>query len=367
VSRPGGRQFRFGTATPVESRVVVTAPAAVPASTAAVSTAPVSTAPPSDVPAAARDLYAPHGDESSGFFNPWGHENRGVLDVLRWKLSRNPYDKSGPLDVPRLEPDGRRLDAASGPALTWIGHVTFAVEDGDRVVVTDPHFGPRALVPRRKVAPGLGLHAVPDDAVALLSHNHYDHLDRWTVERLAPSVEWLVPRGQGDWMRRAGARRVHELDWWQSLEIGAWTFTALPAQHWSNRLFQKRNSALWCSWMLHTGGRSYFFAGDSGYFHGYREIGRRFPGIDVALLPIGSYEPRWFMAYQHMDPAQAYRAFRDLGAAAMVGMHWGTFDLTDEPVDLAPKELAEVLAEATGGAGDPRVRVMAVGERWSIP
>jgi N-acyl-phosphatidylethanolamine-hydrolysing phospholipase D len=250
--------------------------------------------------------------------------------------------------------------------LTWVGHVTFAVEDGDRVVLTDPHFGPRALLPRRKVPPGLPVEAVPPDAVALLSHNHYDHLDRWTLERLPPSVEWLVPLGQGDWMRRAGARRVRELDWWQSVEVGDWTFTALPAQHWSNRVFQQRNSALWCSWLLDCGPRSYYFAGDSGYFHGYREIGRRFPRLDVALLPIGSYEPRWFMGYQHMDPAQAYRAFRDLGARHMVGMHWGTFDLTDEPVDLAPKELAEVVAEATGGAGDPRVRVMAVGERWPL-
>ena len=125
----------------------------------------------------------------------------------------------------------------------------------------------------------------------------------------------------------------------------------------------RRNSALWCSWLLDSGKRRVYFAGDSGAFPGFAEIGRRLPGIDVALLPIGAYEPRWFMRYQHMDPAEAYRAFHDLGARWMLPMHWGTFDLTDEPADLAPEVLAQVVAAA---GGDPRVHTLAIGERWRM-
>ncbi len=294
---------------------------------------------------------------------------QGPLAVLRWWLSASRYDKSGPVEVPRAAAPPRRLDGAE-PALTWVGHASFAIEGVGRVLLTDPHFGDRALLPRRKVPPGIPLSTVPGNAVALLSHNHYDHLDRWTVKNLPSGVSWYVPPGMAAWFRRHGVDRVTEVDWWQRVEHGPWTLTALPSQHWSNRLSQGRNAAGWCSWLIDCCGsgeaspRRYYFAGDSGYFHGFAEIGRRFPGIDVALLPIGAYEPRWFMAYQHMDPPQAYRAFRDLGARHMVAMHWGTFDLTDEPVDLAPRELARVLA-ARGG--DPRVRVMAVGERWPVP
>jgi L-ascorbate metabolism protein UlaG (beta-lactamase superfamily) len=123
-----------------------------------------------------------------------------------------------------------------------------------------------------------------------------------------------------------------------------------------------RNSTLWCSWLLDSGERRYYFAGDSGYYHGFAEIGRRFPGIGVAFLPIGAYEPRWFMRSQHVDPEEAYQAFLDLGARTMIPMHWGCFNLTDEPVDLAPKVLAEILERR--GADRERVPILGVGERW---
>jgi N-acyl-phosphatidylethanolamine-hydrolysing phospholipase D len=154
------------------------------------------------------------------------------------------------------------------------------------------------------------------------------------------------------------------MDWWQTIERGRWRITCLPAQHWSNRLSHARNATLWCSWLLDSGERRYYFAGDSGYFHGFAEIGRRYAPIDVAMLPIGAYEPRWFMASQHMNPAEALRAFRELGARTLAAMHWGTFDLTDEPVDLAPKALREELTDPAEAA---RVKIFAVGERWRLP
>ncbi len=316
-----------------------------------------------------RLFHAPH--EADGrFWNPWNPATRGLADLLRWQLGRwrpgkNPYGRRRPPEVPVVPNDGAYLARAGEPAsITWVGHASFVLQDGPEVVLLDPVWGPRALLPRRLTPPGLPLAAVPRHAFALLSHNHYDHLDAWTVERL-PGIPWFVPRGLGRWFLGRGAGPVVELDWWQSARHGPFTLTCLPAQHWSNRLGSPRNSTLWCSWLLAWRGRQVYFAGDSGYYGGFAEIGRRFPGIDAALLPIGAYEPRWFMCLQHMDPAEALAAFRDLGAAHLLPMHWGVFDLTDEPVDLAPRVLAREVA--AGGADPARVHTLAVGERWLLP
>jgi N-acyl-phosphatidylethanolamine-hydrolysing phospholipase D len=332
---------------------------------------------PMTAPAAAGDggalqrlLYAPH-QEHGRFFNPWRQPHIRPWDLLRWKLEHNPYDKRSPPRVPAVANDGAYLSDAGAPdSLTWIGHSTFAVQDGGEVFLTDPHWGPRALLPRRHLPPGIPLTAVPQHAFAVLSHNHYDHLDAWTVARLPPAVDWYTPLGLASLLRRyrqraAGtAPAVRELDWWQSVRHGRWTLTCLPAQHWSNRFDSRRNTTLWCSWLLDSGRRRYYFAGDTGYFGGFAELGRRFAPIDVAFLPIGAYEPRWFMAYPHLDPAEAWRAFLDLGARWLVPMHWGTFDLTNEPIDLPPRVLADVIA---AGRGDPgRVRLLAIGERWLL-
>ena len=307
-------------------------------------------------------LYAPHG-EPGHFFNPWAPFNNTLLMVLKWQLGKKGYDKSAPLQVPVVANEGSYLkDRGAPPSVTWVGHSTFAVQEGGDVFLTDPHFGARALVPRRMTPPGIPLEAVPAEAFAVLSHNHYDHLDDWTVRHLPDTISWFVPLGLGAWFHKRGRRRVVEMDWWQSVRHGRWTLTCLPAQHWSNRIGMKRNATLWCSWLLDSGERRYYFAGDSGYYHGFAEIGRRFPGIDVAFLPIGAYEPRWFMRSQHVDPEEGYQAFLDLGARTMIPMHWGCFDLTDEPADLAPRVLAEVLERR--GADRERVRTLAVGQRW---
>ena len=308
-------------------------------------------------------LYAPHG-EPGRFFNPWlGPTPSRLSDLLRWKLGGGSgYDKSAPIQVPIVQNDGAYLKDREQPdSVTWVGHSTFAVQDGGEVFLTDPHWGPRALLPRRLTPPGIPLDAIPNDAFVVLSHNHYDHLDAWTVRRLPKTMQWFVPLGLGAFLRRRGQERVVELDWWQSARHGRWTLTCLPAQHWSNRFGMKRNAALWCSWFLDSGERRYYFAGDSGWFHGFAEFGLRFAPIDVAFLPIGAYEPRWFMRTAHINPEEAWRAFLDLGARTMFSMHWGCFDLTDEPADLAPKVLEEILARE--GADRERVRTLAVGER----
>jgi N-acyl-phosphatidylethanolamine-hydrolysing phospholipase D len=316
-------------------------------------------------PPSPASLYAPHG-RPGAFFNPWERFEPSVWRFLRWRLSRNAYDKDRVPRVPRLANDGGYLAGVEHSAtLTWVGHASFAIHDGADVALTDPHFGERALFPKRVLPPGIPLESIPGDAFAVVSHDHYDHLDEGTVERLPASVGWYVPLGLGRWFRERGRRHVVELDWWESARRGRWTITCLPSQHWSRRVENGTNSTLWCSWLLDSGDLRYYFAGDTGWFHGFAEFGRRFAPIDVALLPIGAYEPRWFMRYQHLDPADAHQAFLDLGARFFVPMHWGTFDLTDEPVDLPPRELERVIRER-GGEWE-RVRILAVGERWKVP
>lgn len=317
------------------------------------------------VPPEPGSLFAPHRD-GDRFFNPWEPQRWRVMDFLRWRLSRNAWEKSGPLEVPIVANDGARLAGVETSAsVTWVGHATLAVHDEGDVFLTDPHFGPRALIPKRLVPPGIPLASVPRDAFAVISHNHYDHLDAWSVERLPASMHWFVPLGLAEWFRARGRENVVELDWWQSARHGRFTITCLPSQHWSRRIEQGTNESLWCSWLIDSGTRRYYHAGDTGYFHGFAEFGRRFGPIDVALLPIGAYEPRWFMRYQHMNPTEAYQAFLDVRARHMIGMHWGTFDLTDEPADHAPQALAEAVAKAGGDAS--RVHVLAIGERWRVP
>lgn len=315
----------------------------------------------------AEDLYAPHRDAEGRFFNPWLRQERPWWEFWRWKLSWNSVRAPNPVPAPGPVPnDGAYLaDPGAPPSVTHVGHATFAVQWGGPVVLTDPFFSPRAAIVAREVPPAFGPGAVPDGCVVVVSHNHYDHLDAGSVEALGGRCRFLCPLGLGDLLRELGARDVRELDWWGEVELDGTRFTCLPAQHWSRRLGQGRNETLWASWLLERGGRTVYFGADSGYFVGYREFGRRWPGIDVALLPIGAYEPRWFMHYAHVDPAEALRALEDLGARVMVPTQWGVLELGDEPAAWPAVELARALD------GRPelreRVAILPVGGRLFLP
>jgi N-acyl-phosphatidylethanolamine-hydrolysing phospholipase D len=317
----------------------------------------------SAVPEEARALYAAHrrGDR---FFNPWGRLPIRLRDLLRWYRER-PWRRPPEQPAPRLPNDGASLSQPTrGIACTWVGHATFAIQQERGLLLTDPHWGPRALLPPRHVAPGVPIGSLPRRPLVILSHNHYDHLDRWTVRRLPGDTRWLVPLGLGPLVRRMGAAAVRELDWWEEATEGPFHLTCLPAQHWSNRLSQPRNGSLWCSWLITAGGERLYFAGDTGWFPGFAEYGRLFGPLAAAMLPIGAYEPRWFMRYQHIDPGEAAAAFQALRARQLIAMHWGTFVLTDEPLDEPPRALERAAAEA--GVGPASIRVPAVGERWEI-
>jgi L-ascorbate metabolism protein UlaG (beta-lactamase superfamily) len=195
--------------------------------------------------------------------------------------------------------------------------------------------------------------------VVLVSHNHRDHLDAPTIERIGPTPIYLVPMGMGSFFARRRCRTV-EMEWWQTESIGDLRVTFVPSQHWSQRGPFDRNETLWGGFVIEAEGKKIYFAGDTAYFDGFAEIGRRHPNVDAALLPIGAYDPEWFMRSQHMNPEDALKAFRALEAKLLCAMHWGTFKLTDEPLDEPPR-LLEKQRIAMNLAKD-RVWVAAIGE-----
>jgi N-acyl-phosphatidylethanolamine-hydrolysing phospholipase D len=291
-------------------------------------------------------LHAPHRRPDGRFFVPWAPFPHRLRDILRWRLRRWWKRERHPPDPALVESilDRTAREDLAGPRASWVGHATVVLEDGDDLVVLDPHWGPRALVPPRLRPARPTLESLPTPRFVVLSHDHYDHLDVSTVKRLT-HVTWVVPLGLRSWLMRHGVETVYELDWWGSLQLGDWELCCLPAQHWSNRLEHRAFSTLWASWWLRGPSRTVYFGGDSGWFHGYRhfaELGR----IDLAILPIGAFAPRWFMAWQHLDPAQAWAAFTALGARRLLPVHWGTFELADDHPDEAPLELLAPLSAA---------------------
>lgn len=289
------------------------------------------------------------------YFNPGGEAVRGLLDVLKWKLTSRaaPWPKHVEVDRRPLPP----APAGDGIVATWVGHSTFILRTGSLTVLTDPVFsdvaGPLSwLGPRRAVPPGVDFDAVPKVDLVLLSHDHYDHCDLPSLRRLARRDDPMVvaPLGHRSLLAGAGLSRIVELDWWESRAClpGA-EVTLVPARHWSRRQPLGTNSRLWGGFMLRAGGRLVYFVGDSGYQEGlFHEIGRRCGAPDLALIPIGAYEPRWFMKDAHMNPAEAVRVHREVGAWRSVAMHWGTFQLTDE----SRQEPVRALEAARGPSED---------------
>jgi N-acyl-phosphatidylethanolamine-hydrolysing phospholipase D len=304
--------------------------------------------------------------------NP-GFERPGFWTVQRFRLSRL-VDALAPRRAvpvfPRVANDGRALRANNPgtPTLTWIGHATFLFQVDGLNVLTDPQWSERAsplsfLGPRRLAAPGVRFEDLPRIHVVVISHDHYDHLDRPTVSRLAAAHRplFLVPLGLKAWFADIGVTNVEELDWWQQRVVGAVTFTCVPVQHWSARTPFDMNRRLWSGWALAGRERRALFAGDTGYdAPEFRAIGERLGPFDVAAVAIGAYEPPEMMRMTHTTPEESLDIFADVRARTFVAMHWGTFDLSDEPPDEPPRRLLEV-ARARGIPED-RVWVLKHGE-----
>jgi N-acyl-phosphatidylethanolamine-hydrolysing phospholipase D len=256
------------------------------------------------------------------------------------------------------------------PSITWIGHATFLVRMDGVTFLTDPMFSERASPvgfagPKRHVPPGVPLDALPHVDFVTLSHDHYDHTDVASIRALAArGAKFVAGLGMGDLVRDAGGEVV-ELDWWQSTTIGPVTIHAVPAQHFSGRSLVGEDARLWAGFVVVGPTRRFYHAGDTGYFDRFAEIGKRFGPIDLAAMPIGAYEPNAeIMRFVHVNPEEAVRAARDVQATRVVGMHWGTFDLTDEPLDEPPKRFHA--AAATAGYSPDQAWTLDVGEtrRW---
>ncbi|MFP2905517.1 MBL fold metallo-hydrolase [Pyxidicoccus sp. 3LFB2] len=285
-----------------------------------------------------------------------------VADKLAGRRRKSP-DRA---PVPRVEPDLAVLATPPAPGegarLTWLGHASWLVQLDGLSLLIDPVLRDAInVVIHRNVPPGVPVEKLPPIAASLVSHNHYDHLDLPTLKQVgAPIVTGL---GQTP-VFRGSHLSVTELDWWQSTKVGPVTVHYVPSQHWSRRGLNDANEMLWGGFVIEGSSARVFHSGDTAYFDGFKEIGRRFPGIDAALLPIGAYDPSWFMSRQHMNPEEAVQAFEDLGATRFLAMHWGTFKLTDEPLDEPPQRLDSEWTRR--GWPRERVHVLPVGGTLTV-
>jgi L-ascorbate metabolism protein UlaG (beta-lactamase superfamily) len=300
------------------------------------------------------------------FFNP-GANARPLSDVIKWMRTRQrtPWPASLPI-APRPAPPAA---VESGRvAVTFIGHSTVLIRTASLVIITDPvftaHAGPFGRTgPRRVRPPAIAPASLSPVDLVLVSHNHYDHLQPSSVRLFADTAAFVTTLGVGRQLdlphvdrRPDGGRHrdvktggrdhpfqnpvasavrptIHELDWWEKTTIGSAEVTCVPAQHFSARTPWDRNRTLWCGFVVRVDGVTIYFAGDTGSSPHFTDIGNRCPPIDVALQPIGAYEPRWFMTPVHKNPEEAVRAHLDVRARVSVGMHFGTFQLTDEAID----------------------------------
>ena len=279
--------------------------------------------------------------------------SKGLATVFKWRFTRNSQTI---VDFEQLEPDLPFLQSnRSEETLTWIGHSTFLWQYRGKNIITDPHLSNRASPvgfagPERLSPPAISLQNLPDLDIVVISHNHYDHLDKSTVlgiyekQKSKPPL-FLVPLGMKEWFENIGINSgVIELDWWESHQVGSWKYHAVPVQHWSRRGLLDTNKVLWAGWVIEAPDKRLFFAGDTGYSKDFKDIGNRFKGMDLSLIPIGAYAPRWFMKDMHCSPEEAVQIHLDVNSKQSIGMHWGTFlNLTDEPLEEPPVRLGRAV------------------------
>jgi N-acyl-phosphatidylethanolamine-hydrolysing phospholipase D len=314
----------------------------------------------------------PHHRPDGGFRNPWPSARlHGFGDFLKWSLverRRKPRRPDpGPEAFPRAVPEF--VFPRANPettTVTWVGHTTFLLQIGGINVLTDPIWSERASPvpfagPRRHVPPAVDFDALPPVDLVVMSHDHYDHLDSRTIRRLAkryPAAVFVAPLGVGETLKRFGVRDVVEKDWWENTIFCSLKLTCVPAQHFSGRGLTNRNRTLWCGWVIETERCRVLFGGDTALHPEFGAIVSRCGPVDSTILPIGAYEPRWFMGTVHMNPEDcltAVTAMRHAQAGkpiTVIASHWGTFKLTDEPLDEPPRWMRELWSASDNANAD---------------
>ena len=331
----------------------------------------------------AADPSPPHHREGRFQNNYFEFAPRGLADLLRWQWQAAraglPRPPQAPTPTVRADLDFLRANAIAGaamlPAVTWIGHATVLLQMGGLNLLTDPIFSERASPvsfagPKRAQPPGVALAELPHIDAVVVSHNHYDHCDAASLQALnaqsgGPPL-FLVPLGLKAWLADIGISNAVELDWWQGHSLRGVDIVLTPVQHWSARHVTDRLQTLWGGWAFFASDFHAFFAGDTGYSKDFADIRSHFAarqkggGFDLALVPVGAYEPRWFMKEQHVNPEEAVRIHLDLGARRSLGIHWGSFQLSDESLDEPPRALAT--ARRALGVADADFAVTAIGQ-----
>ncbi|MCM2293354.1 MBL fold metallo-hydrolase [Allorhizobium sp. BGMRC 0089] len=314
--------------------------------------------------------------DGTRFFNPGGVPPLGAADILRWKLRGKPARWPRRVSLPEGPVKAPPHVAGADLRVTMIGHASMLIQTDGLNVLTDPVWSRRAspftsLGPRRVIEPGIRFQDLPQIHAVLVTHNHYDHLDLETLQRLQDEFHPIIitPLGNETLIRRTlSAAKIVSLDWGEGFsEWDGITITAEPCHHWSARGVGDRCMALWAAFVLTTSSGSIYHVGDTGFHNGinYRAAAEKYGGFRLAILPIGAYQPRWFMRGQHQDPKEAVEGFRLCRASYAIGHHFGTFRLTDEPMGEPPEQLQQALIAAD--IEPDRFRALNAGEVFDVP
>jgi L-ascorbate metabolism protein UlaG (beta-lactamase superfamily) len=299
------------------------------------------------------DANLPHHGKT-GFLN--NYDNAPKASVMKWYWERltTKFPDDDPAGAPTVPVNLEAVQNPRGLMLTWLGHSAMLVQMDGVNVLTDPALSERVSPlsfagPKRFGKLPMEIEQLPALDVVVISHGHYDHLDLASLKKIydlnGGRTQFLVPLGNKSLLESEGIKNVHEFDWWQTAKIGALQFTFTPAQHWSARSLFDQNLTLWGGWMM-KGSRQILLTGDTGYSKDFQDIYQRLGAVDVALIPIGAYSPRWFMKQQHIDTTEAVQIHQDLHAKMSLPVHWGTFKLSDEPMNEPPEKLREALQKA---------------------
>jgi L-ascorbate metabolism protein UlaG (beta-lactamase superfamily) len=284
--------------------------------------------------------------------------NKTFKELAQWQKERRSKKKDLTYQVPHENKVDRQLlhFNREKTSLTWSGHATFLIQHHGQNIITDPVWARRMGFSKRLSEPGLALEELPPIDIVLISHGHYDHLDIPSLRQLPGKPILAVPAGLGQKLNRKFPDRVIEAQWWDALPFGDLETVFVPAQHWTRRTLWDTNSSHWGGWVIRKKGdeaeKAIYFAGDSGYFRGFTEIGQRF-SIGYTLMPIGAYEPEWFMGNQHVTPEEAIQSFLDCGGETFVPMHYGAFRLADD----TPREALDRLEAEWQRRGLPENRL----------